>query len=684
MLARVKTKRKMEAKTRSILIGLLVGIAYYLGAMVGFALTLPTHSVSTLWPPNAILLAFLLLEPRQSYWLVLLGAFPAHVAVQLQSGVPLPMILCWFISNSSEGLIGAFCLRRYITGPVDFSSVRCVLLYVVFAALLAPFLSSFLDAGFVSLVGWKEQTYWQVWLTRFPSNVLAALVIPPVILLWASRGVRWLRGAPWHRYLEPVFIIGGLIVVSVLVFSWQTAGAKTTPASLYLPLPFLLWAAMRCGAAGASTTLLIVVLGSIFGAANGGGPFVSASSADNVFSLQMFLVAISLPIMFLAGLVEEQREKSKILSESEARFRSMANSAPALIWMSGLDGRLNFFNKAWLDLTGRTLRQELGNGWAEGLHPEDFHRFFEKYDSSFSAREEFSMEHRLRKYDGEYSWIFNKGVPRFASDGTFLGYIGSAIDITQRKEAETNLQQEREQLARVTRVSTMGELAASLAHELNQPLTAILANAQAAERLMAAKPPDLEEVGAILKDIIEDNNRAGAIIWRMRALIRKENIELVSLDLPTVIRDIVTLLHSEAILHNVRIRLDLGHGFSPVCGDRVHLQQVVLNLLLNAFDAMKDVPANEREIQLWVMAESDDRLKVGVRDCGTGITGETLDKAFEPFYTTKHDGLGMGLAVSRSIIEVHGGELWAECSDSKPGATFYFTVPVWRSAESRN
>ncbi len=282
----------------------------------------------------------------------------------------------------------------------------------------------------------------------------------------------------------------------------------------------------------------------------------------------------------LAGLVEEQREKSKILSESEARFRSMANSAPALIWMSGLDGRFNFFNKAWLDLTGRTLRQELGNGWAEGLHPEDFHRFFEKYDSSFSAREEFSMEHRLRKYDGEYSWIFNKGVPRFASDGTFVGYIGSAIDITQRKEAETNLQQEREQLARVTRVSTMGELAASLAHELNQPLTAILANAQAAERLMAAKPPDLEEVGAILKDIIEDNNRAGEIIWRMRALIRKENIELVSLDLPTVIRDIVTLLHSEAILHNVRIRLDLGHGFSPVCGDRVHLQQVVLNLLL--------------------------------------------------------------------------------------------------------
>src|SRR6266545_1762629 len=677
MLTRVKTKGKMEAKTRSILIGLLVGIAYYLGAMVGFALTLPTHSVSTLWPPNAILLAFLLLEPRQSYWVVLLGAFPAHVAVQLQSGVPLPMILCWFISNSSEALIGAFCLRRYITGPVDFSSVRCVLLYVVFAALLAPFLSSFLDAGFVSLVGWKEQTYWQVWLTRFPSNVLAALVIPPVILLWASRGVRWLRGAPWHRYLEPVFIIGGLIAVSVLVFSWQTAGAKTTPASLYLPLPFLLWAAMRYGAAGASTTLLIVVLGSIFGATNGGGPFVSASSADNVFSLQMFLVAISLPIIFLGGLVEEQREKSKILSESEARFRLMADNAPALIWVSGADGRFNFFNKAWLDMTGRTRNQELDNGWTEGLHPEDFHRFFEKYDSSFSAREEFSMEHRLRKYDGEYSWIFNKGVPRFASDGTFLGYIGSAIDISQRKEAETNLQHQREQLARMTRVSMMGELAASLGHELNQPLTAILANAQAAERMMAAKAPDFEEIGEILKDIVADSTRAGEIIWQMRALARKENLALVPLDLLKVVEDVLLLLHSDAIFHNIRIRFERGTRFSPVRGDRVHLQQVVLNLLVNAFDAMKDSLANEREVDMWIMAEGDNRLKIGVRDYGRGVPDESLDRVFEPFYTTKHDGVGMGLAISRSIIEVHGGRLWAESNHPKPGTTFYFTLPLW-------
>lgn len=655
-----------------------MGIAYYFGAMIGFRLTLPNQSVSTLWPPNSIMLACLLLQPRQKYWLVLLGALPAHLAIQLQSGVPLPMVLGWFISNSSEALIGAVCVRRYVTGAVDFSSLRCVVLYVVFAALLAPFLSSFFDASFVSLVGWKQQTYWQVWLTRLPSNILAEITIPPLILLAASKGVAWLRDLTWRRYLEAFFLMGGLIVVSLLVFSWHAPEVKNTPALLYLPLPFLLWAAIRFGAIGASSALWVVVLGSIFGAANGGGPFTSASPVDNVFSLQMFLIAVSLPIMFLAGLVEEQREKTKVLSDSEARFRSLANTAPALIWMSGPDKRFTFFNKAWLDLTGRTLDQELGHGWTRGLHPEDSRSFLEQYDRSFAARKDFSLEHRLRRRDGQYGWILNNAVPRFDSDGTFLGYIGSAIDVSQRREAETHLRHQREQLARLTRISTMGELAASLAHELNQPLTAILANAQAAERLMGASPPDLEEVSAILKDIVKDNNRAGEIIWRMKALVRKENLELAPLDLAMVVKDVALLLHSDAVLHNIRLKFDLADGFAAVRGDRVHLQQVVLNLLLNAFDAMKDVPAGKREIQLSVMAEGDNSLRVGVSDGGTGLAGETLERVFEPFYTTKGEGLGMGLTISRSIIEMHGGRLWAENNDPKPGMTFYFTVPFWR------
>ena len=658
---------------RSACITFVVAVAYYAGAIVGFALTLPAYSASTLWPPNAILLAALLLLPVNKWWLVFLGAFPAHVTIQIQSGVPLLMMLCWFISNSSEALIAASCLRVF-QQQVDFSSLKGMVSYVGVAALLAPFLSSFLDAAFVTLVGWKEQGYWDVWLARFSSNVLAALAIPPVIILWVSKGAVWLKGASRRRYAEAVLLGVGLVAVSCLVFGWQTPGSAATPALLYLPLPFLLWAAMRFSSGGASTSLLIVVVASIFGATGNRGPFVNSSPEENVFSLQMFLMAISLPILFLAGIVEEQRERASILSESEARFRFLADTAPVLIWMSGVDKLCSFFNKAWLDFSGRTLEAELGNGWTAGLHPDDYDRYFELYRNCFNAREDFTIEFRLRRHDGKYCWLLARGVPRFG-DGAFLGYIGSAIDITERKEAESEFRQQRAELAHMTRVSTMGELAASLAHELNQPLTAILSNAQAAQRFMATHPVDLEEVRAILADIVHDDSRAGEVIHRVRTLVKKQPREFTALDLPSIISEVVGLLHSDAVLHNVRVTLELTQDLPQVRGDRVEMQQVLLNLLLNAFDAMENSPRCEREVLVWTEAIRSDTVRVGVRDGGPGLSGDVRDKIFEPFFTTKREGIGMGLSISRSIVEAHGGRLWAE-NNADRGATFYFTVPV--------
>jgi PAS domain S-box-containing protein len=665
---------RLDAIARSACVAFVVAVAYYAGAFVGFALTLPGYSVSTLWPPNAILLAALLLLPVHQWWLVFLGAFPAHVIIQMQSGVPLLMILCWFISNSSEALIGASCLR-FFQRQVDFSSLKGMVSYVGVAAFLAPFLSSFLDAAFVVSVGWKQQSYWHVWLARFPSNVLAALAIPPVVVLWISKGAVWLMGASRWRYAEAGLLGVGLVAVSCLVFGWQTPGSATTPALLYLPLPFLLWAAMRFGSGGASTSLLIVVLTSIFGATNNRGPFVNSSPEENVFSLQMFLMAISLPILFLAGIVEEQRERASILRESEARFRSLADTVPVLIWMSGVDKLYSFFNKAWLDFSGRTLEAELGNGWTAGLHRDDFDRYIELYDKCFNSCEDFTIEFRLRRHDGKYCWFLARGVPRFASDGAFLGYIGSAIDVTRRRETESEFRQQRAALAHMTRVSTMGELAASLAHELNQPLTAILSNAQAAQRFLATNPVDLEEVRAILADIVYDDNRAGEVIRRVRTLVRKQPREFTALDLAGIISEVVALLHTDAILHNVRVTLELTQNLPHVRGDRVEMQQVLLNLLINAFDAMKDALRWKREVVVWAEAVRSDIVRVGVRDSGPGLSGDMRDKIFEPFFTTKRQGMGMGLSISRSIVEAHGGRLWAE-NNSDYGATFYFTLPV--------
>jgi len=261
--------------------------------------------------------------------------------------------------------------------------------------------------------------------------------------------------------------------------------------------------------------------------------------------------------------------------------------------------------------------------------------------------------------------------PIESAEGVFV--LTAVVDITERKRAEAELQRNREELTHVTRVSALGELAASLAHELNQPLTAIMSNAQAAQRFLSAKPANLEEIREILKDIVADNVRAGEIILRMRALITKENLAFAALDLASVIRDVMQLVHSDAILRNVRLSFESKSQLTRARGDRVQLQQVVLNLLLNAFDAMKETPEREREVFMRAQTNDTGAVEISVRDHGIGLTNDKLGKIFDPFYTTKRDGLGMGLVISRSIVEAHGGRLWAE-NNVDGGATFYFTI----------
>jgi PAS domain S-box-containing protein len=265
--------------------------------------------------------------------------------------------------------------------------------------------------------------WWRVW---YLSEGLTYLMLAPAILSWT-----WIASArPRHgeasrgRWIEAGVMGLGLVAISVRVFDWPPAAEGSVPAMVYLPLPFLLWAAVRFGPTGVNTSLLLVALLSISGAVQGRGPFAVSASTDNVLSLQLFLITMSIPLMFLATLMEERRQKTNALTESEARFRSMADTTPVLIWMSGPDKLCTFFNKGWLDFTGRSLQQELGTGWAEGVHADDRDRCLHTYVSAFDARGEFTLEYRLRRRDGQYRWVVDKGVPRFGPDGVFLGYIG--------------------------------------------------------------------------------------------------------------------------------------------------------------------------------------------------------------------------------------------------------------------
>jgi two-component system sensor kinase FixL len=266
-------------------------------------------------------------------------------------------------------------------------------------------------------------------------------------------------------------------------------------------------------------------------------------------------------------------------------------------------------------------------------------------------------------------------VPVLDGTGNLVGYRGADTDVTERKRAEQESFDARREMLRMERLSRMGELTASLAHELNQPLTAILSNAQAGLRFLQSEKPDLNELREILQDISSDDKRAGSVIRSLRAMMKQEEREREPLSINEMVREVVTLFHSEAVLRNVVIDMELTESLPPLLADKIQLQQVVLNLMMNAAEAMDHEAPERRKIFLKTRRTDHGAIQVAIQDCGPGIEQEKLDRVFQPFFTTKGAGLGMGLSFSRSIIEAHGGRLWAENNRDK-GATFYFELPV--------
>lgn len=301
---------------RLALSALLVAAGYYVGARIGFALTFSPDPVSTLWPPNAILLAALLLAPQRDWPTLVLAALFAHLLVELQGGVPILMVACWFVSNACQALLAAGTVTA-IDGRLRLDSIRGLTVFVGGAVLLAPFVTSFLDAGFVALLEWGGSTYWRVWRLRFFSNVLATVTIVPALVALGTGGWSEFRRAGPRRHVEAAFLLLGLIAVGTVALGRESDELQSAPALLYAPLPLLLWAAVRFGLGGLSVSLLLITLLSILTAMQGLGPFVTMSPSDNVLSLQLFVVAISLPLMLLAVLLEQRRRTERALRDSQ-------------------------------------------------------------------------------------------------------------------------------------------------------------------------------------------------------------------------------------------------------------------------------------------------------------------------------------------------------------------------------
>ena len=628
--------------------------------------------------------------------------------------------------------------------------------------------------------------------------------------------------------------------------------------------------------------------------------------------------------LFAALRISQKLQLSEAsLRESEERFRIVADSAPVLIWMSGLDKLCTFFNRSWLEFTGRTMEQETGNGWAEGVHPDDFQRCLETYVAAFDSRQQFVMEYRLRRHDGEYRWISDNGVPRFDAQKNFAGYIGSCMDVTElinkeqalrdsqermtlaahaaglivwtrdvqrdeislsdkdraffgfsprenlngdrirsvvhpedrefvrqlvensmrtrdelaaeyrvvlpdgkvrwvtrrgrvefddngepiwergvlmditerkqaeekfrlateaspsgiilvndrghivlvnsqieklfgyqreellgklvdtlvperfaaqhpahrgefvaaptarvmgagrelfarrkdgsefpveiglspieapegilvlatvvdisaRKIAEAEALQRRQEVGHLSRVAVMGELAASISHELNQPLSGIISNASAGQRFIDRGNVDLGELRDLLTDIVADGRRAGEVIRGVRSMVKKGAPVRQRVNLNDLVMSVVHMVKPDAVLHSCEMETLLDPNLPPIEADPIQLQQVLINLVINAFDAMRNTPLSRRRVVIATEGNGDGAICASVRDYGVGISAEARDRLFEHFFTTKAQGLGMGLGIVRSIVESHAGTVTAE-NVAGGGARFHFTLPV--------
>ncbi len=376
--------------------------------------------------------------------------------------------------------------------------------------------------------------------------------------------------------------------------------------------------------------------------------------------------------IFANALARERSERK--LVESEQRLRLITNALPVLIAYVDADLRYRFNNDAyrvWFgflpeEAFGRHIREMIGEKFFLSARP---------YLERALAGERVQCALDVETAAGRSLSVEAIYVPDIGErDGSVRGIYVMAIDVTERDLARQEAQRLHDELLHAGRISTLGELAGMLAHEINQPLSAIMSNTQAVKRYLSVPAPDLEEVKGILDDIIKEDARASEVINRMRAFLKKSKMEFEPLDLNSVLRDIVMLVKSDATRRDINVDLGLDPRLPFVRGDRIQLQQVALNLVLNAFESLNEQPLRKRSVQIRT-ALKNSQVIAAVKDNGTGLSVEGAEKAFQPLYTTKPEGLGMGLAICRSIILRHQGHIWAQ-NNPVEGTTFYFSLPA--------
>lgn len=623
------------------LAGLMLGSCYLAAKLGGILVLTVPETAWPLWLGCAVLVAILLVSARKIWPVLIPAGLAGFVLYDLQASVSARAIAWLILADIGEIIVAAWGVSYFLRGLPRLDSLKAFAKYAFVTVILGPFVTAMI--GIEALSGNR----WINFRTAFLSEGLAFLTVAPAILGW----VEVFRARPRATrayYLEAAALITALISLSYEMF--VAGGSNASPALLYSLVPFLLWAALRFGSAGAGTAATIVALVSIWGAVHGRGPFIETNLINRIFTLQLFLLFTAVPFMVLAVLVEERKQHVAVLRESEERFRLMADSAPTLIWMSGTDKLCTFFNRGWLNFTGKSMQEELGDGWASGVHAEDLKGCIASYSAAFDSREDFEIEYRLRRHDGEYRWIIDYGAPRFRPNGTFCGYIGSCVDITERKLSEISLHELTGRL-----IHAQEEERSRIARELHDDISQRMAFLQIGlEQFEQSVPGITSNDRTQLHNLTEVASEISTDLHGVSHQLHPGKLDLQGL-VPAVASFCRELSHQ----HDLQVTF-LHHDISSQIPKDVALClfRIVQEGLRNV---VKHAKTSEATVELSSHGEG---MELRISDSGAG---------FNPAALLGRGGLG--LISMRERLRLIGGELEVESEPSR-GTRIRVRVPL--------
>ena len=646
-----------------------------LGNVIGASLRYPEIGSAVVFPPYALLTAALLLSPKRDWGWYIGFSLVAHFAASWPRW-SVEWVLLSDVANLARVLIAVVLIRRSFRGFPRLDDVASLARFALAAVIIAPAIAATIGA-LNPLIHGGPSTYWRTWIAWYMSNALTALTLLPAAALG---GAHLARGRPIRVSKPRALEIGA--VIALLIFSGAVAFVVSADSrwqlalGLYAPLPILIWVALRFGSGAVCLALTAVTIGAVWSAGRGVGLFATSAPDQNVLVLQLFVILTACPVLCIAAVSGARRGIVKL-------HRALLASLQDHIAILDAEGSVVEANDSWRRLADSPDAPAFQRVPVGGNYVDACAVGAERGDPVAAralagiarvllrdvTRVEMEYDDRVREYR-RYALSFEALE---GGDGGG-GAVVTRADVTARYQTQMQMEEQRRELSHLARVTALGQLSGALAHELNQPLTAISNNAEAVRHLLKRRPLDVREIDAALGDILAQDQRAAQVIRRLRALLGRGETRVLPLDAAEMINDVLELAHAELINRGVTATAVIGRDLPPVLADRIQVQQVLLNLILNACEAMQSDVKRARRISLVVATDVSNHVRFSVRDSGTGIPSTLTDHLFEPFVTTKKEGLGLGLSISRTIVAAHGGRIWAE-NNADGGATLHCVFP---------